>query len=77
MGSWESFTFRDDPRKAVGKKSKEKWLDAAMDQQGGCGDEIRAWMQGFVNMMGDPSARKLLQGAGLPAETAEVSGVEQ
>eukprot|EP00980_Cylindrotheca_fusiformis_P014841 scaffold4049_cov76-Cylindrotheca_fusiformis.AAC.2 len=73
MESWESFTFRDDPRKQGGKKSKEKWMNTSMDQEGGCGDEIRPWMAGFVKDMGDDLARKLLEGAGLPSSREEGS----
>ena len=51
LGSWESYSFRDDARKETVKR-RDVWEVKANDTTGGPDDEIRPWMQGFVNSMG-------------------------
>jgi hypothetical protein len=35
-------------------------------EEGGCTDEVRPWIQGFVKLFGAQRSRNLLKGAGLP-----------
>lgn len=64
MGSLESFTYRDDARKN-NFKSATTWDKYAHLQQGGVDDEIRPWLEGFVNLVGPEKASVLLQGVGV------------
>jgi hypothetical protein len=79
LGTWEAFSYRDDARKGLAR-TIEKWRDQAQLNLGGVNDEARAWIRGFVAMVGEERAKQLLKGAGLPRgykktenETAEWS----
>ena len=69
MGSLESFTYRDDPRKN-NVKSVQAWKKRAMRQEGGFDDEIRPWLDGFVKLVGKNISLKLLEGAGVLPDTS-------
>ena len=64
LGSWESYSFRDDSRRG-GERSREVWEFQAEDQQE-TDDNIRPWLGGFVKANGYNTAKDLLWGAGLP-----------
>jgi hypothetical protein len=64
LGSWESYSFRDDCRRG-GERSREVWEFQAQDQQE-TDDTIRPWLHGFVKANGQDTAKELLYGAGLP-----------
>ncbi|CAJ1957897.1 unnamed protein product [Cylindrotheca closterium] len=64
LGSWESYSFRDDARKGTLRR-RDIWLSRAESEQGGSDDEIREWIAGFTKATGDDLARELLSGAGL------------
>ncbi|CAB9529743.1 expressed unknown protein [Seminavis robusta] len=64
LGSWESFSFRDDSRRG-GERSREAWEFQAGDQQE-TDDNIRPWLDGLVQTEGYDKAKELLHGAGLP-----------
>ena len=64
LGSWESYSFRDDSRRG-GERSRETWEFQAEDQDD-TDDNIRPWLSGFVETHGPDKAKSLLQGVGLP-----------
>ncbi|GKZ01395.1 hypothetical protein MPSEU_001090300 [Mayamaea pseudoterrestris] len=65
LGSWESYTFRADARKAVKGKSREKvWRKTAGKVLGGTYDGIQSWVAGFVSQVGEGEAQILLNDAG-------------
>jgi len=64
LGSWEAYSFRDDSRRG-GERSFEGWAFKAQDAEE-TDDNIRPWISGFVERHGDETAKRLLQGAGLP-----------
>eukprot|EP00526_Cylindrotheca_closterium_P005204 CAMPEP_0113610522 /NCGR_PEP_ID=MMETSP0017_2-20120614/5073_1 /TAXON_ID=2856 /ORGANISM="Cylindrotheca closterium" /LENGTH=617 /DNA_ID=CAMNT_0000519419 /DNA_START=47 /DNA_END=1897 /DNA_ORIENTATION=+ /assembly_acc=CAM_ASM_000147 len=70
LGSWESYSFRDDARKGTLRRH-DIWLERAKSEAGGSDDEIRDWIGGFTratstgNDDDDVLARELLSGAGL------------
>lgn len=64
LGSWEAYSFRDDSRRG-GERSFEAWAFKAQDAEE-TDDNIRPWIDGFVNQHGEEKAKDLLQGAGLP-----------
>lgn len=68
MGSLESFTYRDDPRRN-NAKSVDTWKKRAFNQIGGSDDEIRPWLDGFSRLVGKSEAEYLLEGAGILAST--------
>ena len=68
MGSLESFTYRDDPRKN-NVKSVQAWKNRATRKEGGFDDEIRPWLDGFVKLVGKNVSLKLLEGAGVLPDT--------
>jgi hypothetical protein len=65
LGSWESYSFRDDSRRG-NERSLEQWEYKATTQSDLADDNIRPWLQGFVQTHGTRRAQKLLQDAGLP-----------
>jgi len=69
LGSWESYSFRDDSRRG-GERSWEQWeYKATTNSDGGTDDNIRPWLDGFVKSEErSPSgaAAALLRHAGLP-----------
>jgi hypothetical protein len=65
LGSWEQYSYRDDARDGGDAHSYETWQrkgSALVSTD----DEIRPWIGGFVNMVGNATALSLLEGAGLP-----------
>lgn len=65
LGSWESYSFRDDARRG-GERSHEQWEYKATTNGEFSDDNIRPWLRGFVETMGQDGAKELLQDAGLP-----------
>ena len=66
IGSWESYSFRDDSRRG-GERSWEAWKFKSSDADD-TDDNIRPWLDGFVNAHGKEEAQELLKGAGLPRD---------
>jgi hypothetical protein len=66
LGSWEEYSFRQDRRRG-GDKTRAKWEEEAVVQDGGASDEIRPWIGAFVRHFGEQKAKYLLEGVGLPA----------
>jgi Glycosyltransferase family 92 len=64
VGSWEAFTFRNDPRSAM-LRTAEKW-----EYRGNLTDIFEpntdTWMEGFIRDVGKQRAWRLLRHAGLP-----------
>jgi len=67
LGSWESFSYRDDARDGH-IRSYEKWADLAYKRGGGPDDFLRPWIRGFVDLVGEEAAKHLFRDAGLPRE---------
>jgi hypothetical protein len=65
LGSWESYSFRDDSRRG-GERSREQWEYKATTNEEETDDNIRPWLDGFVQEHGPDKAKELLDGAGLP-----------
>jgi hypothetical protein len=65
LGSWESYSFRDDSRRG-GERSREQWEYKATTNGEETDDNIRPWLDGFVREHGPDKAKELLDGAGLP-----------
>jgi len=65
LGSWESYSFRDDSRRG-GERSREQWEYKATTNGEGDDDVIRPWLEGFVRNVGNDKAKELLKDAGLP-----------
>ena len=65
LGSWESYTIRDDCRKG-GERSWEQWEYKATTNGEYEDDLIQPWLQGFVEAEGKDEAARLLAKAGLP-----------
>jgi len=64
LGSFESYSFRDDARKG-GSRNAEKWRKRANDTKGEFSHVMRPWLRGFVELVGGPKvASYLLQDAG-------------
>jgi hypothetical protein len=66
LGSWESYTIRDDCRKG-GERSWEQWEYKATTNGDYEDDIIQPWLGGFVEAEGKDEASRLLAKAGLPA----------
>ena len=67
LGSWESYSFREDARKND-LKSFETWQERSMQKAGGADDDARPWIAGFVELVGEKAAKDLLEDAGLPPD---------
>jgi len=65
LGSFESYSFREDARKGS-IKTYDVWKNRSDLAAGGVDDIIRPWIAGFVAWVGEEEARLLLQDAGLP-----------
>jgi hypothetical protein len=65
LGSWESYSFRDDSRRG-NERSLEQWEYKATTHADLTDDNIRPWLQGFVKKHGTRRAQELLKNAGLP-----------
>lgn len=63
MGSWESYSYRDDARR--GKEHSRKRFDERANVRAVMNDdEIRPWVKGFVDYVGESLAMHLLQDVG-------------
>jgi hypothetical protein len=65
LGSWESYSFRDDSRKGY-ERSVEQWEYKSSTNAELADDLIRPWIRGFVDRHGTDKAQELLAHAGLP-----------
>jgi hypothetical protein len=59
-GSWEAYSYRQDTRRTF-----DTWKAFAVLQEGGPDDEVRPWIQGFVDLVGVEASKSLLAGAGV------------
>lgn len=75
LGSWESYSYRDDARKG-NVRNREEWEKRSVNQQGGADDEIRLWIQGFVGLVGTEDSKTLLKDAGLPSNFSRSAAEE-
>jgi len=73
LGSWESYSFRDDARKGT-LRTYDKWFKNSNRTTGGADDEIRPWIVGFVQEFGTTLAQELLKDVGLAAHSKNSSG---
>ena len=65
LGSFESYSFRDDARKG-GVRTYEIWKRKSNQTKGDSSTVIRPWLKGFVELVGGPDvASHLLQNAGV------------
>jgi hypothetical protein len=67
LGSWESYSFRDDARKGY-ERSREQWEYKASINADTTDDNIRPWLKGFVDTHGVEKAQTLLANVGLPPQ---------
>jgi len=67
LGSFESYSFRDDTRKG-GIKTYDVWKERSTLSAGGVDDFLRPWIAGFVELVGEEEAQLLLRDAGLPPD---------
>ena len=65
LGSWESYSFRDDSRRG-GERSWEQWEYKATTIDELTDDNIRPWVSGLVETHGAETATEMLRDAGLP-----------
>jgi hypothetical protein len=63
MGSWESYSYRDDARRGK-EHSRKRFTDRSKVRAVMKDDELRPWVKGFVDHVGEPLARHLLQDVG-------------
>jgi hypothetical protein len=63
MGSWASYSFRDDARRGK-DHSLKRWEARSNVGAVKNDDEIRPWIQSFVDYVGEPLAKHLLQDVG-------------
>jgi hypothetical protein len=63
IGSWESYSYRDDARRGK-EHSRKRFDDRSKVKDVMNDDEIRPWVKGFVDYVGEPLAKHLLQDAG-------------
>lgn len=66
LGSWESYSFRDDSRKGF-ERSLEQWQYKATTVSENTDDIIRPWVAGLVEQEGEQGAADMLRDVGLPA----------
>lgn len=66
LGSWESYSFRDDSRRG-GERSREQWEYKATTVGDNTDDNIRPWVSGLVKEEGEKTAADMLRDVGLPA----------
>lgn len=72
VGSWEAYWYRDDARKGSSQRSREDWESKASVAEVRNNDDLRPWVKGFVNYVGESLAQDLLQDIGPPVNlTAE------
>jgi hypothetical protein len=70
LGSWEAFSFRDDPRKGAKRTSRDGWEFLSQSATKGPNDWLRPWLQGFVGFVGTKKAVELLKDSGFPRDYA-------
>lgn len=63
LGSWESYSFRDDARRGS-MRTYEAWKERASMTIGEYSHVVRPWLQGFSDLVGTSVAAHLLQDAG-------------
>ena len=63
VGSWEAFSYRQDAR-AIDGRNKSKWQNKA-DRADETDDNIRPWLQGFVEEHGTAKASDMLRDTGV------------
>jgi hypothetical protein len=68
LGSWEAFSFRDDPRKGAKRTSRDGWEFLSQSATKGPSDWLRPWLQGFVDVVGTRRAVELLKDSGFPRD---------
>jgi hypothetical protein len=69
VGGAETVFVRDDARQ---NRKTDKWEEFAHQQDGGADDEIRQWLQAFVDLVGLPQAKFLLRNAGVIQKVANL-----
>lgn len=62
LGSWEQYEYRQDAR--TGDLRSRQQYDKQKTVNAGINDEIRPWLQGFVQTVGKSQAEALLKGVG-------------
>jgi hypothetical protein len=65
LGSWESYSFRDDSRRG-NERSWEQWQYKATTLGENTDDNIRPWVSGLVQTEGAETAADMLRDVGLP-----------
>lgn len=73
LGSWDSFSFRDDPRKGTRRTSRDGWEFLSQSATNGPNVWLRPWLKGFIDSVGTTKAVTLLKGCGLPSNLTSVS----
>jgi hypothetical protein len=66
LGSWESYSFRDNDSRKNGERSWESWEYKATTIGENTDDNIRPWVSGLAESQGIEKAREMLQDIGLP-----------
>jgi hypothetical protein len=69
VGSWEAFSYRQDARASEGR-DKSKWQTKA-DRADETDDNIRPWLEGFMEQHGTSMAAEMLSEAGVFAPKPE------
>eukprot|EP00522_Entomoneis_paludosa_P015068 CAMPEP_0172462650 /NCGR_PEP_ID=MMETSP1065-20121228/44434_1 /TAXON_ID=265537 /ORGANISM="Amphiprora paludosa, Strain CCMP125" /LENGTH=168 /DNA_ID=CAMNT_0013218367 /DNA_START=68 /DNA_END=574 /DNA_ORIENTATION=+ len=68
LGTWEQYSRAGDAREAHSPRMK-RTFDRLQEQKRlgstGVQDNIRPWLQGFVDSVGEEEAKRLLEGAGV------------
>lgn len=67
LGSWESYSFRDNDSRRGGERSWEQWEFKATTLEDTTDDVIRPWVSGLVKAHGEDVALKMLANVGLPS----------
>ena len=65
IGSWELYNHRQQDARQGHMRNYADWESFAKVNRGGPSDEGRPWIQGFVDLVGESDAIRLLAGAGL------------
>lgn len=76
LGTWETYSYRNDSRKGA-ERSREAWEFRAFGNQVGPNRDIVPWLDGFVKHHGQAKAAQLLQGAGLPPAYTHPPAVDE
>lgn len=73
LGSWDVFSFRDDPRKGTRRTSRDGWEFLSQSATKGPNVWLRPWLRGFIDLVGSKKAVTLLKDSGLPRNFTSVS----